>query len=150
MSPTAGARQLHLSIGSRFDNIELVQHAIDDALLAAGTSEDTRHWIGLAIREAVANAIKHGNLQDPRKAVDVDAEIGAGEIVIRVADRGHGFDPGGVRDPLAPENRFRAGGRGIFYMRKLMDDVDFSFRPAGGTLVTMRKRLSAAENAPSS
>ena len=52
MNSTA-ARELHLTIGSRFENIELVQAVVDDALREGGASEDARHWIGLALREAV-------------------------------------------------------------------------------------------------
>lgn len=136
------ARHFHLTIGSRFENIELVQMAVDEALGERGVAEDVRHWVGLALREAVANAIKHGNGQDPSKRVDVAVELGESALSLSVADEGRGFDPDGVRDPLAPENRFRADGRGIFYMRKFMDEVSYSFSPGGGTVVTLRKRLT--------
>ena len=141
MDPTA-ERQLHLTIGSRFENIELVQMSVDEALAEQGVSDDVRHWIGLAVREAVANAIKHGNRLDAEKRVDIDVELGADEIEIRVRDQGVGFDPNAVKDPLAPENRFRADGRGIFYMNRSMDDVRYSFHPEGGTVVTLRRRLA--------
>ena len=62
---SSAERQLHLTIGSRFENIELVQAVVDDALREGGATEDARHWIGLALREAVANAIPHGNPQAP-------------------------------------------------------------------------------------
>ncbi|GMU65649.1 MAG: hypothetical protein AMXMBFR36_19230 [Acidobacteriota bacterium] len=136
------ARQFHLTIGSRFENIELVQMAVDEALGERGVSDDVRHWVGLALREAVANAIKHGNRQDPSKRVDVAVDLGDAALTLAVADEGPGFDPHEVRDPLAPENRFRADGRGIFYMRKFMDEVSYSFGPGGGTVVTLRKRLT--------
>jgi serine/threonine-protein kinase RsbW len=142
------ARQFHLTIGSRFENIELVQMAVDEALGERGVSEDVRHWVGLALREAVANAIKHGNRQDPSKRVDVAVELGDSAVSLAVADEGPGFDPDGVRDPLAPENRFRADGRGIFYMRRFMDEVSYSFAPGGGTVVTLRKRLAPGTSDP--
>lgn len=141
MNPTV-ERQLHLTIGSRFENIELVQMTVDEALRESGASEEHRHWIGLALREAVANAIKHGNRQDASKQVEIEVGLSGGELEIRVADEGPGFDPDGVKDPLAPENKFRADGRGIFYMRKFMDDVRYAFRPSGGTIVILRKRLA--------
>ncbi len=136
-------RQLHLTVGSRFENIELVQAAIDEALAEHGAEEDARHWVGLAVREALANAIKHGNRQDPGKRVDIAVQIDGGVLEIRVSDEGAGFDPEEVRDPLAPENRFRTNGRGIFYMRRFMDDINYEFAPGGGTVVTLRKRLVA-------
>ena len=141
MNPTV-ERQLHLTIGSRFENIELVQMTVDEALREYGASEEHRHWIGLALREAVANAIKHGNRQDASKQVEIEVGLSGGELEIRVADEGPGFDPDGVKDPLAPENKFRADGRGIFYMRKFMDDVRYASRPSGGTIVILRKRLA--------
>lgn len=140
---TMTERQLHLTVGSRFENVELVQAAIDEAIAARGADEDARHWVGLAVREAVANAIKHGNQQDPDKRVEVAVRIAEDEVEIAVADEGTGFDPGEVRDPLAPENLFRTNGRGIFYMRRFMDEVSYGSTAGGGTLVRMRKRFAA-------
>lgn len=140
MNPNA-ERQLHLTIGSRFENIELVQMTVDE-ILKDRAEEEVRHWIGLALREAVANAIKHGNRQDAGKHVDIEVDLVGEGVEIRVADQGSGFDPGAVPDPLAEENRFRADGRGIFYMKQFMDDVLYSFRPGGGTVVTMRRQLA--------
>jgi serine/threonine-protein kinase RsbW len=135
-------RELHLTVGSRFENVELVQAAIDEAIAERGADEDARHWVGLAVREAVANAIKHGNRQDPEKRVEVAVRIGGGFVDIRVSDEGRGFDPGEVRDPLAPENKFRSNGRGIFYMRRFMDEVSYATAESGGTSVRMRKRIA--------
>ena len=138
-------RQLHLEISSRFENIELVQVVVYDTLKHFAVDEDLRHWVGLALREALANAIKHGNALDPTKSVEVDVEVEPGDLKIHVTDQGVGFDLERIKDPLAPENRFRVDGRGIFYMRKFMDDVSFSFPPAGGTVVTLHKRLPRAD-----
>ncbi|MBP1642869.1 MAG: spoIIAB [Acidobacteria bacterium] len=143
MGPSAD-RELHLTIGSRFENIELVQMTVDEVLRERGVPEDLRHWIGLAVREAVANAIKHGNRLDPGKRVDIAVGLERDRVEIRVGDEGPGFDPDRVGDPLAPENRLRTDGRGIFYMRKFMDEVGYSFGPGGGTVVTLRKRLNSS------
>ena len=140
--------RFHLAIGSRFENIELVQVVLDDSLQGMGVEEDTRHWVELAVREAVANAIKHGNLEDPEKQVEVDWELRGGELLVRVRDQGEGFDPGLLGDPLAPENLLRPNGRGIFYMKSFMDRIDYQAGPAGGTEVVLHKRLAGqpAEN----
>ena len=134
----------HLTIGSRFENIELVQAVLSDALSAFELDEESRHWIDLAVREAVANAIKHGNRLEPAKRVEIDLQLDGSELVVRVRDEGEGFDPDDVVDPLAPENRLRPNGRGIFYMQKLMDEIDYDFQPGRGTEVTLRKRLEPA------
>jgi serine/threonine-protein kinase RsbW len=95
------------------------------------------------VREAVANAIKHGNRLDPAKRVEVEVAIDGGFVEIRVSDEGQGFDPAAVRDPLAPENLFRTNGRGIFYMRRFMDEVSYDAAASGGTSVRMRRRIAA-------
>ncbi len=136
------APEVQLSIGSRFENIELVKVVLDDCLRRLKADEDVRHWMEMAMREAVANAIKHGNKQDPTKRVTVELAIEGREVVLQVSDEGEGFDPGHIQDPLQPENRFKRDGRGIFYMRRFMDEVDYSSRPGGGTVVTMRKRIA--------
>lgn len=135
--------EVQLSIGSRFENIELVQVVLDSSLQRLEFDDDSRYWIGIAVREAVANAIKHGNQQDPGKRVEVELVIEHQEVVIRIHDEGEGFDPSGVDDPLDPENLLKPDGRGIFYMNRFMDDIQYNFRPEGGTVVTLRKRIVA-------
>jgi len=138
-------KSFHLAIGSRFENIELVQLVLKDSLDQLGLDDDNRHWIDVAVREAVANAIKHGNLEDPVKQVHVDLTLEGNEgdwLVIRVQDEGKGFDPSDLEDPLAPENLLKPNGRGIFYMKSFMDDIQYGLRPGGGTVVTLRKRLA--------
>jgi serine/threonine-protein kinase RsbW len=143
--------RFHLDVGSRFENIELVQVVLRDALERLGVDEDGRHWVDLAVREALANAIKHGNAQDPGKQVHIDLFLDGDDLVVRVADEGAGFDPASLQDPLAPENLLRPSGRGIFYMKSFMDQIEYGARPGGGTTVTLRKRLAGPqENAAAS
>ena len=100
--------------------------------------------VEMALREALANAIVHGNLQDPRKSVYVACRCTTdGEISITVEDEGQGFDADSVPDPTTPENRLLTQGRGIYLMRSLMDEVDFE---QGGSVVHMRKRATADAN----
>lgn len=135
----------HLSIGSRFENIDLVQVVLQDRLEDIGLDEEARHWIDLAVREALANAIKHGNRQQADKRVEVDCELGPDHLVIQVLDQGEGFDPDALEDPLEPENLLRPSGRGILYMRNFMDEIEIGPAPEGGTLVVLKKRLDARE-----
>lgn len=138
--------RFHLDLGSRFENIELVQIVLRDTLDQLGVEEDARHWIDLAVREAVANAIKHGNAQNPDKQVHVDLLLEGEELVIRIEDEGSGFDPSSVPDPLEPGNILQPNGRGILYMKKFMDDIQYGLRPEGGTVVTLRKRLAGPKS----
>ncbi len=138
-------RQFHLAIDSRLENIEFVQVVLNDALERLGLDEDTRHWVDLATREAVANAIKHGNRGQIGKQVEIDLGVDGAEVVVRVADRGRGFDPGRVNDPRSPENLLRPNGRGLFYMQSFMDRVEYEERPGGGTVVILRKQVFEGE-----
>jgi len=141
-------QRVHLAIGSRFENIELVQVILKDSLERLGMDEDARHWIDIAVREAVANAIKHGNLQDPRKQVQIDLRLDGDVLIIEVQDEGAGFDPARIEDPLAPENLLKPNGRGIFYMKSFMDQIEYGLRPGGGTVVTLRKRVPRVATNP--
>jgi len=134
--------ELLLSIGSRFENIELVQVVIDDSLRRLQFGEDNRYWIGIAVREAVANAIQHGSRQNPELSVLVELSVEEDAVIIRVQDEGPGFDPSQVADPLDPANLLKPDGRGIFYMNRFMDRIEYNFRPGGGTVVTMRKAMA--------
>lgn len=133
--------EFHLSIGSRFENIDLVQVVLEDTLESLGVEEAGRHWIDLAVREAVANAIKHGNAQDSDKRVLVDFEVDGDDVIIRVRDEGSGFDKEAVADPLQKEQRLSPDGRGLLYMKRLMDEVRHRKHPEGGTEVMLRKSI---------
>ncbi len=146
---TAPEPKVRLEIGSRFENVELVQIAIAASLRQFELDEVTSQSIGTAVREAVANAIKHGNSMDPGKMVEVECGLEGDEVVITVRDQGEGFDPRELPDPLEPDNLLRPNGRGIFFMKKFMDEIDYSFQPDGGTVVTMRKRISEPPQAAS-
>src|SRR5207245_5933687 len=107
---------IRMSLSSRFENIEMAQHLCGKLLEGWNLSEETKHWILMALREALANAIKHGNAQNLGKRVHLEMDVAQETLRIRIQDEGEGFDPQGVEDPLAPENRLKTSGRGIFYM----------------------------------
>jgi serine/threonine-protein kinase RsbW len=97
--------------------------------------------IEVALREALANAIVHGNREDPHKRVYVTCRCtSAGEVSITVQDEGQGFESDTVPDPTVPENRLRPSGRGIYLMKTSMDDVLFE---QDGTVVHMLKKLNS-------
>jgi serine/threonine-protein kinase RsbW len=99
-----------------------------------GTGED----IETAVREALANAILHGNQEDPRKRVYVTVSCSFhGEVSITVRDEGRGFDPGVLLDPTDRNNLLLSHGRGIYLMRTVMDEVSFKEH---GTVVCMKKQ----------
>lgn len=137
---------VRLQIHSKFDMVDFVQVISDRVGQLAGLDDDTVHWIGVAVRESVINAIKHGNREDYAKIVTVEFAVtplaDPNELVVRVLDQGEGFDPGEVADPLAPENILKSSGRGIFFMRSFMDDVVLRRGAQGGMEVRMVKKLA--------
>jgi serine/threonine-protein kinase RsbW len=111
-------------------------------------SDESNAGIDLALREALVNAIVHGNQNDHRKQVYVKCRCTTdGEVSITVEDEGNGFRSDTVSDPTLPENKLRTHGRGIYLIRMLMDEIHFE---KGGSVVHMRKRANAdSESAPS-
>jgi serine/threonine-protein kinase RsbW len=136
--------ELKVTIGSRFDELELVDLLMGAATGWTGLSEEDAGGVALAVREAAANAVRHGNRMDDGKRVDVRARFRSNELEIVVCDEGEGFDPSALPDPLAPSNLLKPTGRGIFLMRRLMDQVEFDFPEQGGTIVTMTKTCPPA------
>jgi serine/threonine-protein kinase RsbW len=157
-----GRHIVRLEFTSAFDLLDLVQLVGDHVGRHVGLDEDARYSIGVALRESVINAIKHGNRGDTTKHVIVEfatdgpggaGDVGdgsAGVLVIRVRDQGRGFDPATLADPLAAENLLKASGRGIFLIRNFMDEVQIERAPDGGMEICMSKRIqpSGAASGP--
>ncbi|MBM3773062.1 MAG: ATP-binding protein [Acidimicrobiia bacterium] len=140
-------RRLRLEFSSIFDMVDVVQVISDHVSREIGLDEDATHWVGVAIRECVINAIKHGNRHDSSKHVFVEftiGPVGVPTLVVSVRDQGAGFDPAELQNPLAPENLLKSSGRGIFLIRSFMDDVQLMRAPQGGMEVRMTKRVQPA------
>lgn len=93
--------------------------------------------VGLA--EALANAMLYGNRNDPEKFVQVEVALDDARVTLCVTDEGEGFDPSEVPDPTLAPNLQRAGGRGVFLIRKLMDEVEYNARGNSVRLVLYRE-----------
>jgi serine/threonine-protein kinase RsbW len=139
---------VRIEFGSAFDMLDFVQVVSDHIGRMAGLDEDSLHWVSVAVRECVVNAIKHGNQNDESKRVVVEFSPvpphEPEELVIRVEDEGEGFDPEELPDPLAPENILRSSGRGIFLIRSFMDDVQLQRGQHRGMEIRMVKRVPRA------
>jgi serine/threonine-protein kinase RsbW len=144
-----GQLKANLVLASRFDNIEVAERALLDLCRRAGLESDDDYWLVTALREALANAMRHGNDQDPARHVRVAYVVEDSTVTITVEDEGEGFDPKEIPDPTDPENLLRPNGRGIFYMRQFMNRVDFSPAPDGGTAVRMVRDLAHIDTDPS-
>jgi serine/threonine-protein kinase RsbW len=149
-----GRRTVRLEFSSVFEMVDFVQIVSDHMGRSVGLDEDSLHWVSVAIRESVINAIKHGNRNDAEKRVFVEFETTISEtapvLSISVRDQGEGFDPDEVANPLAPENLLKSSGRGIFLIRNFMDDVRLQRAPQGGMEIRMVKRVPAGSAADGS
>ena len=129
-----------LSLPSRIDTVAAAAAAVAEFVGRSGISDDAAFGIDMAVREAVTNAVLHGNRQDEGKVVEIILKSSPDAVEISVHDQGSGFNPETVPDPTVQENILKTSGRGIFFMRNFMDEVDWSMRPGGGTTVRMVKR----------
>jgi len=148
-----GHHIVRLEFTSAFEMLDFVQIVSDHMSRGVGLDEDAIHWVSVAIRESVINAIKHGNRNDDSKRVFVEFEAASGagaHLSISVRDQGEGFDPEELADPLAPENLLKSSGRGIFLIRNFMDDVRLQRAAQGGMEIRMVKRAQSPQQPPAS
>jgi len=146
-----GQHIVRLEFTSAFEMLDFVQVVSDHLARGVGLDEDSLHWVSVAIRESVINAIKHGNRSETNKHVFVEFETATKaevpELAIRVRDQGEGFDPDEVAYCLDPENILKSSGRGIFLIRNFMDDVQLKRAPEGWMEIRMVKRAQPADAA---
>ena len=135
------ANEIDVIISSALDNLDLIQTLTDCITAFMSFDEDSAHWIGMSVRESVTNAIQHGNKLDLSKKVDICYEVSPDRLSISVKDQGNGFCADEIPNPLAAENLLKPSGRGIFYIRTFMDEVEFRSLSQGGTEVYMVKRI---------
>ena len=124
---------------STLESVDHTEQFVDGLARDCGFDEDQRYRITLATREAAANAVLHGNANDPSKELTVSLDATAEALSIRIADQGSGFDPAAVPDPLMPENVHKGSGRGIFLIRAFMDDVYFRKLEPGTEIVLVKR-----------
>ena len=130
---------------SRMDILEPIQSFVDRLAAVGGLDEDGVHDLSVSVRECVVNALKHGNKLDPLKRVIVTFGLAEGAIEVWIQDQGAGFNPDAVPDATAPENLLNAAGRGLFFMRAFMSEVEYMFPTEGGTIVRLVKTIEKAE-----
>ena len=125
---------IHIQIPSLSENVRMIESFIDNAKEKFHLEDDIYGNIMIAVTEAVNNAIKHGNGADSAKNVSLSLILESSLIKFRIQDEGTGFDFHDLPDPTSPENLEKPGGRGIFLMKHLSDEVDFK---EGGRIVEL-------------
>jgi serine/threonine-protein kinase RsbW len=141
MSLSVTLETTELRFPSRIEAVNQAAAAVSEFMSGLGVAEDVAFGVDMAVREAVTNAVVHGNKLDGGKVVELKLKNAPKAFEITVHDQGSGFNPNSVPDPTQEENILKTSGRGIFFMRNFMDEVDWSVDPKGGTTVRMIKRL---------
>ena len=111
-----------------------IEEFINDKISGLDLEEDTINNIEMAVAEAAANSILHGNKNDPNKSVIIKVNITNELLVLTFCDEGKGFNPDQVPDPTIPENILKGSGRGIHIMKSLVDELKYNFSDAGTEL----------------
>jgi anti-sigma regulatory factor (Ser/Thr protein kinase) len=127
-----------MRMASRRDAVAPTVDRILEAVAPAGLDEDRLTDLAVALAEALSNAAVHGHGLDAKRRVAIVLTVSPGCVVVEVSDSGVGFDAHAVSDPTSPERQLAPGGRGIFLMRRLVDEV--SYNAAGNTVrLTVRQ-----------
>jgi len=117
---------INIQIPSLTENLRIVESFIDNVKEKFNLDDDIYGNIMISVTESVNNAIHHGNLQDKSKNVSVTLNLNDNQVKFTVQDQGAGFDYHDLPDPTSPDNLNKIGGRGIFLMKNLADEVHFN------------------------
>jgi anti-sigma regulatory factor (Ser/Thr protein kinase) len=135
--------QFSLSVDSRLERLGEIAEFIEKTAQAVGMNDDQLYDVQMAVDEACTNVIEHayGGRQDG--TIDITCEKRSGNLVIVIRDFGEQFDPKQVEQPRTkdPLSKRNVGGLGIFFMKKMMDKVEFKFSPSNGNQLTMVKKI---------
>ena len=116
---------INIQIPSLMENIRIIESFIDNTKDIYNINDDIYGNIMIAVTESVNNAIKHGNREDKNKNVNLSLILKENQVRFIIEDQGPGFDHTNLSDPTLPENIDKPGGRGIFLMKHLSDEVHF-------------------------
>jgi serine/threonine-protein kinase RsbW len=130
-------------------DVRSIEHAVEYVIQRCHTCEAYQKRLRLNFRvgltEALTNAMLYGNEHDPSKRVRVEVALENGRLEARITDQGGGFDPSAIPDPTEGENILKSGGRGLFLMRQLLDEVSYNDRGNQVRLVLRLEQGSALE-----
>jgi serine/threonine-protein kinase RsbW len=134
--------EYRLNVPGRFDRLEQISKFIEQAGLAAGLDDTAICRCQLAVDEACTNIIEHAYEGEGRGNIEIECEPGPGELTITLADQGKPFDPNSVPEPQldAELEAMQVGGLGLYFMRQVMDAVEFSYQDGSNKLVLVKRR----------
>jgi serine/threonine-protein kinase RsbW len=112
------------AMDSTLDSVDAAENLVLQIAQESGFEEEDLHKIGMAVREAMVNAVVHGNRYNLKKKVHLSVDFGDDRLSVRIADEGEGFDAKDLPDPLAEENLLRQSGRGLLLIKAFVDEFD--------------------------
>jgi serine/threonine-protein kinase RsbW len=130
-----------LVISARYADVAAACSFCSTAAADAGLSEHAAFHVQMAVDEACTNVITHAYGGEERGVIEITCAVRPGELIIRIHDHGHPFDPGDIPDPKlgAQIEELEVGGLGLYFMRQVMDDVRFSFSSEGNDLIMVKR-----------
>jgi len=131
--------RVEVELESNLKSVDTAEEVARDFAKSAGFEEEDEEKIALAVREAMVNAVYHGNQYDRNKRAGLRLEVENHNLVITITDQGPGFELTSIPDPLAEENLLKQTGRGIFLIRSFMDEIHVRRLSPQGTEVRMIK-----------
>lgn len=141
-------REKSLTVPGRFAEVQRLCAFVSKGARQVGFDEDSIFQIELACDEACTNIIEHTYGREDKGEITVRWQVKQGSFVVSIEDSGQPFDPGQIPPPPSPprpspkdEFEIQVGGLGVFFMRELMDEVEFSYRAGQGNVLTMEKQL---------
>lgn len=118
-------KSIKISIPSLIENITIIESFIDNAKEKFHINDDIYGNIMISVTECVSNAIIHGNKENSKKTVDIELKFLDNQIKFIIQDQGEGYDFHHLEDPTSPQNLEKSGGRGVFIMKHLCDEIEF-------------------------
>lgn len=118
-------KSIKIAIPSLIENITIIESFIDNAREKFHINDDIYGNIMISVTECVSNAITHGNREDKKKTVRLELRFLDDQIKFIIEDEGEGYDYQHLNDPTSPENLEKSGGRGVFIMKHLCDEIQF-------------------------
>jgi serine/threonine-protein kinase RsbW len=118
-------KSIKISIPSLIENITIIESFIDNAREKFHINDDIYGNIMISVTECVSNAIIHGNKENKKKNVRLELRFLEDQLKFIIEDEGEGYDYQHLNDPTAPENLEKSGGRGVFIMKHLCDEIHF-------------------------
>ncbi len=137
---------VRLEIPSEIRLVDLVHVASEKMAEMAGLEADDALNVALAVREAVINAMLHGNNEDPNLRVGLTITAGPDAFTATVTDQGTGFNPNETPDPTEEDNLLNASGRGLLLIRAFVDEVEFKNSTNGGMAIIMTKKIPTEDS----